>query len=201
MKVREKKKFDTKNRILAAALKLFEEKGFERTTVLEIAAESSVSRGTFFNYFPYKEAVLVEYLSQYLIGLGVDVDTKYSKNNAIEAIYHLSDDFADFADKNKHLILPLCYELLNPDPERSKQAYTALPLVSIIGKYIEWARANKLMRQDHSTERLAYTIANSIFLTSLHWASFRRHRSIKKELKTALDLALEGFLLDQNCED
>jgi len=200
VKVREKKKLDTKNKILSTALRLFEEKGFEGTTVLEIAVESGVSRGTFFNYFPYKEALLVEYLSEYLIGLSGDLDSRYSHDSAVKAIYHLADDFAGFANKNKHLVLPLCYELLNPDPERSKQAYLALPLVPIIGNYVDWARANKIMRQDHSSERLARTIANSIFLTSLHWASYRQHLSINKELKTTLDLLLEGLLVDENCE-
>ena len=195
MKLRERKKLDTKNKILAAALELFKEKGFAQSTVNEIADLASVSRGTFFNYFPYKEAVLVEYLAQYLVKLGLDVNTRYDRANAIEAIYHLSDDFAGFAEENKHLVLPLCYELLNPDPERSKQAYLALPLVPILANYIEWARAHKLIRQDYSTKRLAYAIANSIFLTSLQWASYRQNRSIKSELKISIDLVLQGLLL------
>src|SRR5262245_45807144 len=55
---RERKKEETKERIFKAALKLFKAKGFEATTIDDIAERADVGKGTFFNYFPRKEAVL-----------------------------------------------------------------------------------------------------------------------------------------------
>lgn len=55
---RERKKEETRRRIFEAAVSLFREKGFEATTVDEITEKADVGRGTFFNYFPRKEAVL-----------------------------------------------------------------------------------------------------------------------------------------------
>lgn len=60
---RERKKEETKQKIFLAAVKLFNDKGFQRTTVDEIAEAADVSKGTFFNYFPRKES-LVEYLAE-----------------------------------------------------------------------------------------------------------------------------------------
>ena len=54
---RERKKEETKERIFKAALALFKQKGVEQTTVDEISAKADVAKGTFFNYFPHKEAV------------------------------------------------------------------------------------------------------------------------------------------------
>ena len=57
---RARKKAATKQSIQEHALRLFVEKGYDATTVDEIAAAAGVSHMTFFRYFPRKEAV-VEY--------------------------------------------------------------------------------------------------------------------------------------------
>ena len=57
---RARKKAATKQSIQEHALRLFNEKGYDATTVEEIAAAAGVSHMTFFRYFPRKEAV-VEY--------------------------------------------------------------------------------------------------------------------------------------------
>ena len=57
---RAQKKATTKQAIQEHALRLFVEKGYDATTVDEIAAAAGVSHMTFFRYFPRKEEV-VEY--------------------------------------------------------------------------------------------------------------------------------------------
>jgi AcrR family transcriptional regulator len=55
---RERKKAATRHAIQQHALRLFLEKGYEATTVEEIAAAAGVSHMTFFRHFPRKEAVV-----------------------------------------------------------------------------------------------------------------------------------------------
>ncbi|MBX3100435.1 MAG: TetR family transcriptional regulator [Salinibacterium sp.] len=50
----------TRARLLATALELFAEQGYEQTTVAQIAARASVSEMTFFRYFPAKEDLLLD---------------------------------------------------------------------------------------------------------------------------------------------
>jgi AcrR family transcriptional regulator len=47
--------------IYQAALQLFVEHGYEKVTVADITRAADVAKGTFFNYFPSKEHLLLEY--------------------------------------------------------------------------------------------------------------------------------------------
>lgn len=53
-----------RRRVFDAAIALFREKGFEATTVEEIARRALVAKGTVFNFFPTKPAILLAYYEQ-----------------------------------------------------------------------------------------------------------------------------------------
>lgn len=55
---REQKKARVRRELVSAALRLFSERGFETTTIDEIAADVGLVRRTFFHYFPTKHDVL-----------------------------------------------------------------------------------------------------------------------------------------------
>jgi AcrR family transcriptional regulator len=56
--LRERKKRRTRDALVCAAVRLFDQKGYEQTTVAEIAAAADLSTRTFFLHFPAKEDVL-----------------------------------------------------------------------------------------------------------------------------------------------
>lgn len=55
------KKQETETRIYEAGMKLFEEKGVNQTTLMEICELAGVSKGTFFNYFSSKEDIVAKF--------------------------------------------------------------------------------------------------------------------------------------------
>ena len=66
---REIQKANRRGEILRAAMDLFSKKGFELTTVEDITRAAHVAKGTFYNFFPKKEDVLLYFL-----------DTEYAKS-------------------------------------------------------------------------------------------------------------------------
>ena len=56
--LRERKKLRTRETIATVALDLFAERGYQQTTVAEIAEAAEVSKGTLFAYFPSKEEIV-----------------------------------------------------------------------------------------------------------------------------------------------
>jgi AcrR family transcriptional regulator len=61
--LRDRKRQRTRQALINAAMRLFKEKGYEQTTVAEIAAAAEVSTKTFFNHFASKDEVLFPHLS------------------------------------------------------------------------------------------------------------------------------------------
>ena len=57
---RERRRLEVRERILEAALWLFERQGYEATTVTEIVRRADIAYGTFFNHFPSKLDLLRE---------------------------------------------------------------------------------------------------------------------------------------------
>lgn len=58
--LRERKKLRTHRALADAALRIFAEQGFDKTTLEEVAEAAEVSKSTFFRFFPAKEAAAIE---------------------------------------------------------------------------------------------------------------------------------------------
>lgn len=67
--LRERKRAQTRDAIVNAALTRFARQGFDNTTVDQIAADAQISPRTFFHYFPSKHDVVVANLDMRLLRL------------------------------------------------------------------------------------------------------------------------------------
>ncbi|WP_406452660.1 TetR/AcrR family transcriptional regulator [Streptomyces sp. NBC_00876] len=64
--LRERKKIQTRRRLLAEATKLFTERGFDQVSVAEIAEAADVSKMTVFNYFDSKEDLVFAPMEEHI---------------------------------------------------------------------------------------------------------------------------------------
>src|SRR6476660_3974677 len=58
---RQRKSAELRERLFRAALTLFAKKGFAETTVEDITNAADLGKGTFFNYFPSKDHILIAF--------------------------------------------------------------------------------------------------------------------------------------------
>lgn len=66
--LRDRKKREVRERLYARALDLFRARGFESVTVSEICQAAGVAKGTFFNHFPTKDHLLLEWYERLTAG-------------------------------------------------------------------------------------------------------------------------------------
>ena len=76
---RERKKEETRVSIIDCAVSFFREKGFQETSMEEIAEKSDVSKGTLYNYFENKESILVGYFQTIIADYGKNMKENFAE--------------------------------------------------------------------------------------------------------------------------
>ncbi|GAB3430943.1 TetR/AcrR family transcriptional regulator [Flindersiella endophytica] len=94
--LRERKKQHTRQALTDAALRLFAENGYDKTTVADIAAAADVSTRTFFSYFRAKEDVLFAGADQRTAAIAEAFDAVQPESTSpIDALRRLVDHVLD----------------------------------------------------------------------------------------------------------
>jgi len=190
---RERKKEETRERIFKAACKLFRQKGFDATTIDEIAEKADVAKGTFFNYFPRKEAVL-GYLSEMWIEEAEEKTASIvdEKGPAASKIRDMFVDFASFYEEDPQLAAYIVAESarrFSDDCDDMCKRWDDLGI-----KLIKHLQANGEVRRDIRPDR-AHEILGAVYHdTLMRWAAAEtKPFALKDELRTRLTIAMEGL--------
>ncbi|WP_406013957.1 TetR/AcrR family transcriptional regulator [Streptomyces sp. NBC_00984] len=86
MSLRERKKLQTRHRLLAAATALFAERGFDKVSVAEIAEAAEVSKMTVFNYFAGKEDLVLAPMEEHVGDVARAVRERAPGESALAAV-------------------------------------------------------------------------------------------------------------------
>jgi TetR/AcrR family transcriptional regulator, regulator of mycofactocin system len=84
--LRERKKQQTRDTIASAALRLFAERGYDETTLADIAAAANVAPRTIFGYFESKEDILLCEENGFLSELKRRLDNRPAGTTTVDAI-------------------------------------------------------------------------------------------------------------------
>jgi AcrR family transcriptional regulator len=94
-----------RERLFRAALRLFAEYGYQKTTVENITEAADVGKGTFFNYFPTKEHVLATYGEERVAAIQRAVEqAKSRKRPVLDVLQELITDLAGQSSESPDLL-------------------------------------------------------------------------------------------------
>ena len=115
MGLRELKKEQTRDLLAAAAVRLFIQRGYEATTIEEIAAAVGVSPRTFFRYYPSKEDVVVGLLRSGAVDLQDELSQRPSSECLADALRAATHRWAELSAERAASLLQLT-QLLTSSP-------------------------------------------------------------------------------------
>src|SRR4030095_2816921 len=113
---------DTKHRLSGSAMRLFAEKGYQATSIAEIASEANANTGSVYFFFPTKQQLLIAVLEQYCEGIDPMLLQPAWANidDPIERIFALLERYRSFLIETECRygcpIGILALELHEPDP-------------------------------------------------------------------------------------
>jgi len=136
---REQNKERTKERILEAALRLFREKGIERTTTKEISKRAGIAEGTLFNYFKTKEDLALYFFqkeTENLIGW-FRADTRLQKAPLAEQLFGIVHRQLEYLEPYEDFIGAVFCRALQPNSALSPLSFESQELRL---KYLRFVR-------------------------------------------------------------
>jgi AcrR family transcriptional regulator len=189
--LRERKKDRTRRTIQAEALRLFAAKGFQATTIEEIAAAAEVAPRTFFRYFPTKEEVV--FWADYQPTLAGFVATRPDDEPALEALRHgITDGLAAFYQQDRERLLErikLIFRTPALHPRmRQQQAGWAAGMAEILADRLG------VRPDDLEVRAIAAAVAAALFVAIEEWQAHDGAGELGGLIDRALDSVLAGPL-------
>jgi AcrR family transcriptional regulator len=187
---RERKKQETRQHLLEAAWKLFQEKGYDCTTVEDITDAADVAKGTFFNYFATKEAIVheialwrIEMLGSHV--LGVD-DVPESAIGRIKLVMKaMADEFSPGQELTHHMFLARIGA-----PVRHESAHR---IGSLIQELVVQGQANGEIRADVDPGFVARLLMTCLFYHFSRWWHVDGEFPEEAKLIQAVDVLIDGL--------
>jgi AcrR family transcriptional regulator len=184
---------ELRDRLFRAALTLFAKKGYANTTVEDITEAADVGKGTFFNYFPSKEHVLMAFGEMQLEKLAAIVqEAQRSDLPMREVLRTLVLRMTEEPIRNPAIVRALLQANLSSVPVRGEMLRIHNRNRKLLGELIRHGQDRGEIRTDYPPEEIAQAWRQTIFGTLLFW-SLTGDRTLTERIEVSLRLLWEGI--------
>lgn len=183
---RERKRLETRNKLIRAALDLFSESGFDAVTVNDIADRADMDPSTFFRHFGSKEAVIFSEYGDWIGRLSDAIRSQPGEMPLLDAlrdgIQHLIDELmVDFENERRRA------QLIESSPSVRAEGLVVREnlILDVAGAIAE------RLGVDVETDSRPYLVA-ATWVFAANW--FRSHVVDTGKLPTNSKQALDGIM-------
>jgi AcrR family transcriptional regulator len=167
---RERQSFERRERLFRAAMELFARKGFAETTVEDITNAADLGKGTFFNYFPSKEHILLAFGEMQLAKLKVAFEEMRNANVPVPVFMRsLGPRMTQEPMRNPAIIRILLQAFLTDSSVREPMINLQNRVIAIHTEMIRIGQSRGEIRNDLPPEVIAHVFRQTIFGTLLIW--------------------------------
>lgn len=169
---RERRKLELRGRMVDAALELFEEQGYEATTVADICARADVATKTFFNYFPTKQHLIREIAHQSIEGFLVDIETVRSEGSSTrERLVQFFDMVTSAATEVGPKHREVLTEIIHAASSSGEKDMRARQLREAMGAIVREGVAAGDVTPEYDPDTLSELILGAFYALMFNWAN------------------------------
>lgn len=170
---RERRRVQTLDLVASTAMRLFDAQGYGATTMEQIAQESDLAKGTLYNHFPTKEAILAHWVHMELAADTQRLHATIDRNADFGAqLTSLLDASAEWTERHRDYLLDYFrFRFLNIESEIGGRDETAAPrdLAGLFETLIAAAQQNGALRTDVSSGHFASLLHHLYFGALMRW--------------------------------
>jgi|SRR5271170_4863969 len=190
---RQRRSAETRERLFRAALNLFGRKGFAETTVEDITNAADVGKGTFFNYFPSKEHLLIAFSDMQIGKLQAAVESMRHSNEPMQAfLAALSVRLTEEPARAPDVVRAILQANLSSSSVRSVMQAKHARAEALLTELVQIGQDRGEFRRDLSALELAQVFRQTTFGTLLLWSVYG-DASLPERIHTALNVLWLGL--------
>lgn len=191
---RTRRSAETRERLFHAAMRMFAEKGFAEATVEDITNAADVGKGTFFNYFPSKEHILIAFSDMQLGKLERFVEVARNGKGPMRAFFRtMSQQMTSEPAKKPDVMRALLQANLSSVSVRELMRERNTRGERLLAEIVQIGQERGEFRQDVSALEMARVFRQMTFGTILLWSVYGDD-SLAERIDRAIDILWTGFV-------
>jgi AcrR family transcriptional regulator len=190
---RQRRSTEIRERLFNASLTLFARKGFVETTVEDITEAADVGKGTFFNYFPSKDHILLAFGEMQLLKLEAAIELARKTGEPMpEFLRSLGVRMTQEPTRNPAIIRALLQAYLSTTPVRAAMMDLQRRVHSLHTQMIQLGQERGEIRNDLPATEVAQVFRQMIFGTLLIWSLYG-DATLHSRIESAFNLLWSGM--------